>query len=63
MLTNITSTPETVGPATYMPEIANKVSKLPQGSKWTFPQSNRQELYSRKDDRHQTYDTRYEMRI
>jgi len=57
-LTNITSTPETVGPATYMSENVTKVDKWKQTSKWTFPQANRQELYMKKDDRHQTYDTR-----
>ena len=59
VLTVITSTPETVGPATYMPENVSKVSKLKQASKWTFPQAARQELYMKKDDKHQTYDTRY----
>ncbi len=58
VLTVITSTPETVGPATYMPENVAKDSKIRAASKWTFPQSNRQDLYMRKDDRHQTYDTR-----
>lgn len=57
-MTNITSTPETVGPATYMSENVTKVDKWKQTSKWTFPQANRQELYMKKDDRHQTYDTR-----
>eukprot|EP00830_Metopus_es_P006761 TRINITY_DN16402_c0_g1_i1.p1 TRINITY_DN16402_c0_g1~~TRINITY_DN16402_c0_g1_i1.p1 ORF type:complete len:233 (-),score=52.04 TRINITY_DN16402_c0_g1_i1:58-756(-) len=58
VLTVVTSTPETVGPSTYMPENVEAVSKLKQSSKWTFPQSQRQELYMKKDDKHQTYDTR-----
>jgi len=63
VLTVITSTPETVGPATYVPESVTKVTKLKQASKWTFPQSQRQELYSKKDDRNQTYDTRQEQPV
>ena len=58
VLTVITSTPETVGPATYMPENVTYVSNTKQASKWTFPQAVRQELYMKKDDRNQTYDMR-----
>eukprot|EP00829_Urostomides_striatus_P013842 TRINITY_DN3926_c0_g1_i1.p2 TRINITY_DN3926_c0_g1~~TRINITY_DN3926_c0_g1_i1.p2 ORF type:complete len:195 (-),score=59.53 TRINITY_DN3926_c0_g1_i1:10-594(-) len=58
VLTVVTSTPETVGPATYMPENVKKVGKFHTGSKWTFPGAARQDLYMKKSDRNQTYDYR-----
>ena len=58
LLTVVTSTPDTVGPATYVPENVKAVSKLRLASKWSFPQALRQELYLKKDDRNQTYDVR-----
>jgi len=41
-----------------MPECVKKITKFFQGSKWTFPQAPRQDLYMEKSERNQTYDTR-----
>lgn len=58
VLNNATSTPEAVGPATYMIEGATKLDKWKQASKWSFPQANRRDLSNKAYDRHQTYDKR-----
>lgn len=58
-LMNKTSTPASVGPARYAPELQNKnasnIKKLPQ---WTLPKAGRLEAEIKKFDKNQTYDNR-----
>ena len=58
VLTNVTSTPDSVGPGTYVAESVTNLAKWKQESRWSFPQANRRELYDKPNERYQTYDVR-----
>lgn len=51
-LTNLVSTPVRVGPGSY------SMQGMKRYSGWSFPLSNRSDLYGKKFDRYQTYDMR-----
>lgn len=57
VLTNLNSTGH-IGPGHYLPEQVTQLDKWRTASKWEFPRANRGDLYGKKYDKYQTYDTR-----
>lgn len=57
-LKNQTSTPNSVGPGRYAPELSANPSNKKDYPQWTLPKGGRPPADARKYDKNQTYDTR-----